>query len=962
MSSKLNKEKIGSFLDDFIMMADGKKVSDSIWREEPVDLITFFRSKDFLGENPYPGKQTELLEKVNQTIMFKLTGDEALCAEDLRQITEYVVLFGKGCKHGDTKIFDPVTGKMNTLYELSKDSQPFNVRSMDAETQTLTNSNTTGVVEVGEGELFEIVTNSGRRTKVFSEHMFFSRNYTGSDTKGRYRGTEWKRVKDMSVGDYIAVSTAPVTFNGTTIPNNELKLVGYMLGDGNISDQWKCSFYASIKEVEEDYCYILRSFGIEPKYPKYGNEDRPDRNCVMIDSSLTPWESRKMGGNPVTNVLRKYGLQGKNAYSKCIPKEFFDLNKECIVTFLSALFATDGWVCMLNNKIPQIGYCSVNRGMVEDIQLLLSKIGIYSRIDSKKTGSKLGIAYQLTINSEIDFLKFCDTINIVGKHDKQDSICNFIRTTRDTNRSSRGKVLDTDIRFERIKEINSIGDHKYYDLTVDTYANYVSDGFIDHNSGKDFLISGIMAYMCYILCCMKDPHDYFKFGHDEPIDLINVAMNAKQANDVFFVKLKARLKSCKWFRKVNYNPAGVENPGANEYQVTKNQIRFYKNISAHSAHSDADSFEGFNPLMVIFDEIGGFEVDKAKSCYNTLRSSAVTRYSNKMILMFISFPRASDDFMMTKYNEAEEGKDPEVYAIRGATWEVNISKKRSDFDKEYKDDPEGAKMRLETIPPAYRDGFFQFPEKVDGVVMMGKQSQCPNLIVQEKITTRRLHNGEERHFIGLEIYNLTLNPSYTYYLGGDGGVNTDSYCLSLFHAEPMLVQCLENDMLVNKYVNKPVEDLILEWRPSKKDRLPVDLINVADVLERICRQVFVKKALFDKFNSAEVVQRLMVCGVEAEDKNWSNPFQMQVYTNAKSLIYTSQVSLLDYKSRYTDKLSPNEELKAIKIINGTKIDHDRDKSKDFSDARVGAIYLCSTDTVEMATNFSMPTIKSARRK
>jgi hypothetical protein len=178
----------------------------------------------------------------------------------------------------------------------------------------------------------------------------------------------------------------------------------------------------------------------------------------------------------------------------------------------------------------------------------------------------------------------------------------------------------------------------------------------------------------------------------------------------------------------------------------------------------------------------------------------------------------------------------------------------------------------------------------------------------------------------------------------------------------MLVQCIENDMLVNKYVNKPVEDLILEWRPSKKDRLPVDLINVADTIERICKQVFVKKALFDKFNSAEVVQRLMACGVEAEDKNWSNPFQMQVYTNLKSMIYTGQISLLDYKPRYTDKLCPNEELKAIKIINGTKIDHDKDKSKDYSDARAGAVYICSTDEPILQTHFAMPVISGARRK
>jgi intein/homing endonuclease len=840
-------------------------------------------------------------------------------------------------------------------------------------------------------------------------------------------------------------------------------------------------------------------------------------------------------------------------------------------------------------------------------------------------------------------------------------------------------------------------------------------------SGKDFLASGILAYMCYLLCSMNDPHTYFGFGQDEPIDLINVAINANQANNVFFKKLKARLNSCKWFNKVSYNPAEHASATPKDFQFTKSQIRFYKNITAHSAHSEADSFEGFNPLMVIFDEIGGFELEKAEECYKTLRSSAVSRYNNKMFLMFISFPRSMGDYMMTKYNEATEKKDPQVYAMRGKSWEVNPKISRESLDKDYVTDPEGSKMKYESltgdtliytpegafridelgdnslirtmfgarevqqfinsgtksvyelrtkegyiirgsanhplkvyankhnwkessgfvwrtigelrkgdkvyldlgnelfgeetiskemalltgaliadgsfgcrsingrgyatwyfekdselielytsafikefeinpcesspdsredivlrtdrqdiiqkfldigleygdvytkkipisifrqpkeiiveflkglfdadghvlkaegtpslftcnnnlakqvqqllimlgirsrlwyrparkgkidskegwvvalskqesvvfnnlielnisykresqqkckswddcenykyqlpyctvkevvytgeeecydlwvepeneftangmvahncIPPAYRDGLFQFPDRIDQCVEIGKCSQCPGLLVQEKITTRTLHTGEERHFVGLEIYNLVLDPSFTYYLGGDGGVTTDSYIITLYHGEPSTMEVVENNEVIIKTFNKPVEDLILEWRPSKKDRLPVDLVNVADVLEMICKQVFVKKALFDKFNSAEVVQRLMMFGVEAEDKNWSNPFQLQLYSNLKALIYTNQISFLDYRSIYDgiypNLIPPNEELKALKIINGNKIDHDSDKAKDFSDARVAASWICSMDEPDEQEHCAMPSILGAKRK
>lgn len=475
-------------------------------------------------------------------------------------------------------------------------------------------------------------------------------------------------------------------------------------------------------------------------------------------------------------------------------------------------------------------------------------------------------------------------------------------------------------------------------------------------SGKDFLASGILAYVCYLLCCLNNPQKFFSFGQDEPIDLVNMAINAYQANNVFFKKLKARLTNCKWFKKVNHAPTAP-----NEFQLTKNQIRFYHNITAHSAHSEAGSFEGFSPLIVIFDEIAGFKYQDAEDAYNTLRSSAVSRFNDRFLLIMISYPRSEDDFLMRKYEKAVKTKDKEIYTMMGTTWEVNPKVKRSSLQKDYDTDPEGARTKYECLPPKHREGLFRFPEKIDNVVVKGKFSQCSNLVIHETITTRTLSSGEQRHFIGLEIHNLNLDPSFTYYLGGDGGVETDSYVLSLFHAEPVLVQRSENGELIEVFVNKPVEDLLLQWKPSKKERLPVDLMNVAEVIELICSQVHVKKALFDKFNSADIVQKLLSLGVEAEDKNFSNPFQLQIYTNLKSLIYTEQIELLDHQVE-EGGLNANDELKAIKLVNGNKIDHDRDKSKDFSDARAAAVWICSTDDPEILDHYSMPAIFGATRK
>ena len=473
-------------------------------------------------------------------------------------------------------------------------------------------------------------------------------------------------------------------------------------------------------------------------------------------------------------------------------------------------------------------------------------------------------------------------------------------------------------------------------------------------SGKDFLASGMLTYVIYMICCMNDPHKFFGFGQDEPIDFINVAINAYQANNVYFKKLKARLTNCSWFKRVSKEP---KNP--TEYQLLKNQIRFYKGITAHSAHSEADSFEGFNPLVVIFDEIGGFEYDAAEDAYSTLRSSASSRYNEKQLHIFISFPRSEDDYMMQKYREATEKNDPEVFAMIGKSWEINPRIKRETLEKDYRRDPEGSRMKYECIPPKYKEGLFSFPEKVDEAIALGRSSQCPNLIVTEKITTRTLRGGEERHFVGLEVHNLALDPQYVYYLGGDAGIESDSFVLSLWHGEATMVEDVVDGEVIEKWVNKPVEDLILQWKPSKSDRLPVDLLNVAEIIEMICKQVHIRKALFDKFNSADVVQRLLSYGVEAEDKNFSNPFQVQIYQNMKGLIYTQNIELLDH--HLDEGMNANEELKHIKLINGNKIDHDKDKAKDFSDARCSAVWICSMDEPEQTDHFAEPMLFGAQR-
>ena len=66
-------------------------------------------------------------------------------------------------------------------------------------------------------------------------------------------------------------------------------------------------------------------------------------------------------------------------------------------------------------------------------------------------------------------------------------------------------------------------------------------------SGKDYTSTIACAYVVYLLLCLKDPARYYGKPPGDSIDIINVAVNAVQAQQVFFKGFKNRITRCRWF-------------------------------------------------------------------------------------------------------------------------------------------------------------------------------------------------------------------------------------------------------------------------------------------------------------------------------------------------------------------------------------------------------------------------------
>jgi len=246
--------------------------------------------------------------------------------------------------------------------------------------------------------------------------------------------------------------------------------------------------------------------------------------------------------NSVTEWLQKLGLMGKLSIEKSIPEIVFTFNKKKLALFLNRLFSCDG--CIWQNKkfkTYHISYSSSSKKLIKQVQHLLLRFGIISRVREKKIKykGKIKLSYEIEIHNSENICTFIEEIGFYRKKEKvikikkdllkikklwtQDTlpieiwetilkikgkrtwrsvyqgldlpkeynIHAFRRNPRRETVEKLGKILNSpllknlaksDIYWDRITDIKYVGKRKVYDLTVPKTHNFIANDFIVHNS------------------------------------------------------------------------------------------------------------------------------------------------------------------------------------------------------------------------------------------------------------------------------------------------------------------------------------------------------------------------------------------------------------------------------------------------------------------------------------------------
>ncbi len=325
--------------------------------------------------------------------------------------------------------------------------------------------------------IMEIITESGKSIKGTYNHPLMCLR---SD-KGIIR--EWKRMDKMKIGDKVAVVTSiPCTikkhvdtefkqvsrkygpkFKGKLprhLDENLAAFMGYALGDGWV-DEYEVGFVVAESEID-----------ILDKLLKISE--------ILFSIRPTVTKRKIMPGFIGKRLInRKQSLTYASIYSKDIasnlnfikakrvPNLVLRSGNKVVASFLRWLYEADGSVFDKGRGNRSINLKSRNVELLRDVQMLLLRFAIHSRILGNDN---------LMIRRGESILKFAKHIGFVSEK-KRAKLLQLAESAKTFKRF-------TSQRSERIVKIIKYTSEDVFDIEVPASHRFIANGIISHNTGK----------------------------------------------------------------------------------------------------------------------------------------------------------------------------------------------------------------------------------------------------------------------------------------------------------------------------------------------------------------------------------------------------------------------------------------------------------------------------------------------
>jgi len=271
--------------------------------------------------------------------------------------------------------------------------------------------------------LLKIKLRSGKEIKLTPEHPLLT-------IKG------WEEAQKLTIGSRVATPRVLNAFGNNEMPEHEIKLLAYLIAEGhtkkvvlfsNSDEKIVNEFNDSLKKLDPSLELIKEK---ESHYrissPKWKTQVikadlRRDEQGHFLKGTSNLYEKRS-----IRKLIEKESLFGLLSKEKYLSQNVLTLKKESLSMFLNRLFSCDGSIYCKNNshgKAWQISYCSSSERMIRQIQNLLLRFDILSKLREKKINfnGKTFNSFELVLDS-INILKFINEIGFYGKKEEKQRI------------------------------------------------------------------------------------------------------------------------------------------------------------------------------------------------------------------------------------------------------------------------------------------------------------------------------------------------------------------------------------------------------------------------------------------------------------------------------------------------------------------------------------------------------------
>ncbi len=211
--------------------------------------------------------------------------------------------------------------------------------------------------------MVKVLTSEGYSHKVTPDHRIW------------VVGKGWVEAQDLNQGDKIELQTQSLF--GTDYNPGLAFIAGLIAGDGTYShdsanvriDLWKGKTDHLVSEVEQLVHSVLANQAINTNVPVPAANTPVFKDCG---------DKYSLNSRQLAALLADHGFTRDTKLK--VPEFVFKGTKETVEQYIRGLLLTDGTIQTTNKGAATVSLASVNKPLLEDVQLLLINLGITSRI------------------------------------------------------------------------------------------------------------------------------------------------------------------------------------------------------------------------------------------------------------------------------------------------------------------------------------------------------------------------------------------------------------------------------------------------------------------------------------------------------------------------------------------------------------------------------------------------------